>query len=113
MSLDIPPVEPLPPTASASATAPASPAAASESVDGPAPVKVDAIPATPPAEVHAAMGVAAQAHDRLAASGRGMHFKIDDASGKVIVEVHDANGNLLFTVPPSTALDVAGGGSLD
>jgi hypothetical protein len=29
-----------------------------------------------------------------------------------VVEIHDLHGNLLFQVPASTALDVAGGGSL-
>jgi hypothetical protein len=42
-----------------------------------------------------------------------LHFKVDDATGKLIVEVHDLHGNLLFTVPASKALDFAGGGSLD
>jgi uncharacterized FlaG/YvyC family protein len=59
------------------------------------------------------MGVASQAYDKLHASGRGLHFKVDDATGKLIVEVHDLHGNLLFTVPASKALDFAGGGSLD
>ena len=113
MSLDIPPVESVSQTSSAPGAAAAGASAASETKGGPAPVKVDTIPASPPAEVHAAIAVAANAHAKLTASGRGMHFKIDDATGKVIVEVHDANGNLLFTVPPSKALDVAAGGSLD
>ena len=78
-------------------------------------VKVDVgsgIPSSPPQEVLDAMGVAAQAHDRLAAADRGLSFKIDDATGKVVVSVHDNAGQVLFTVPGSKALDIASGGEL-
>jgi flagellar protein FlaG len=71
------------------------------------------IPSSPPPEVQQAMGVAAQSYDKLQASGRGLHFKVDDATGKLIVEVHDLHGKLMFTVPASKALDIASGGSLD
>ncbi len=72
-------------------------------------VNVDAIPAHPPAEVHEAMAVASQAHDRLAATDRALHFHVDERSGKLRVEVHDLRGNVLFTVPPSRALEIAAG----
>jgi hypothetical protein len=75
-------------------------------------VTVDTIPASPPPEVQDAMGVAAQAYDNLKASGSEMRFKVNEATGKLSVEVHDVHGNLLFTVPASTVLDVASGGSL-
>ncbi len=76
-------------------------------------VKVDAIPSSPPPEVQAAMGVAADAYEKLKATGRQLSFQIDDATGKLHIEVHDLRGKVLFTVPPSKALDVASGGSLD
>ncbi len=76
-------------------------------------VAVDAIPATPPDEVLNAMGVAADAYDQLAASGRQLHFGIDQASGKVVVQLHDDNGSMLSTVSPSKALEVAAGESID
>jgi hypothetical protein len=41
-----------------------------------------------------------------------MRFKVNESTGKLSVEVHDTHGNLLFTVPSSTVLDVASGGSL-
>ena len=44
---------------------------------------------------------------------RGLSFKIDDRTGKVVVSVHNNAGQVLFTVPASKALDVASGGSLD
>jgi len=55
------------------------------------------------------MGVANQAYHNLQASGSELRFKVNEATGKVSVEVHDVHGNLLFTVPASTALDVASG----
>jgi hypothetical protein len=72
----------------------------------------NSIPASPPAEVLDAMGTAAQAADRLATQDRALSFSVDAATGKVTVAVHDTNGNVLFTVPGSKALDIAGGGSL-
>lgn len=80
-------------------------------------VKVDVggtdIPASPPPEVLDAMGTAAQSYDRLSAADRGLSFKIDDRTGKVIVAVHNNAGQVLFTVPGSKALDIASGASLD
>jgi len=85
------------------------PATAAQSTDT---VTVDTIPASPPDEVHDAIGVANQAYHSLKASGSEMRFKVNEATGKLSVEIHDAKGNLLFTVPASTVLDVASGGSL-
>jgi uncharacterized FlaG/YvyC family protein len=71
------------------------------------------IPSSPPAEVLDAMGTAAQAHEQLAAQDRGLSFKIDERTGKVVVSVHNNAGQVLFTVPNTKALDIASGGSLD
>jgi hypothetical protein len=90
-------------TARSSAPAPAQAAHATDTVT------VDMIPATPPAEVQDAIGVAHQAWQKLQAEGSELRFKINEATGKLSVEVHDTQGNLLFTVPASTALDVASG----
>jgi putative hemolysin len=95
--------------------APASTPTARSSAAGPAPaasgdtVTVDTIPASPPEEVQDAMGVANQAYQNLQAQGTELRFKVNEATGKLSVEVHDVHGNLLFTVPASTALDVASG----
>jgi hypothetical protein len=96
--------------------APASTQTARSSASGPAQtapsedtVTVDTIPASPPQEVQVAMGVANQAYHDLQASGSELRFKVNEATGKLSVEVHDVHGNLLFTVPASTALDVASG----
>jgi len=85
----------------------------------PEPVKVDlsasatAIPSSPPDEVLDAMGTASSVYEKLAEKNRGLSFAIDESTGKVVVGVHDGEGNLLFTVPASKALEIAGGGSLD
>jgi uncharacterized FlaG/YvyC family protein len=71
------------------------------------------IPSTPPPEVLDAMGRAADAYNRLADRGRGLHFRLDQSSGHVVVEVHDVEGNVISTVPASKALEVADGESLD
>ena len=102
----------LPPTAPARTSSPAGNSASSSATTTDS-VKVDMIPSSPPPEVQEAMGVAAQSYDKLHASGRGLHFKVDDATGKLIVEVHDLHGKLMFTVPASKALDIASGGALD
>jgi hypothetical protein len=76
-------------------------------------VKVDTIPATPPPELQAQFAIASQAYDRLAAQQRGLHFRVDQHTGKVVVEVHDTNGKLLYSVPNAKALKIAGGADLD
>lgn len=90
-------------TARSSAPAPAHAAHAADTVT------VDTIPASPPPEVQDAMGVANQAYHNLKADGSELRFKINESTGKLSVEVHDTKGNLLFTVPGSTVLDVASG----
>jgi hypothetical protein len=111
MSFDIAPVGQTPSAAPASATPPASAStpAVAKAND---PVTVDTIPASPPPEVHAAMGVAAQAYQDLKDQGSELRFKVDEPSGKLVIEVHDTHGNLLFTLPPHKVLDIAAGGSL-
>ena len=111
MSFDIGSVGGTPAAASAakSSRPAAVPAQAAQSADT---VTVDTIPASPPDEVLDAIGVANQAYHSLQASGSEMRFKVNEATGKLSVEVHDVHGNLLFTVPSSTVLDVASGGSL-
>ena len=90
-------------TARSSAPAPAQAAHAADTVT------IDTIPASPPPEVQDAMGVANQAYHNLQAEGTELRFKINESTGKLSVEVHDVHGNLLFTVPSSTVLDVASG----
>lgn len=69
----------------------------------------EAIPAIPPREVRAAMGIAARAYEDLKDNGREVRFKVDRTTDRLRIEVRDARGNLLYTVPPSKVLDVACG----
>ncbi len=110
MSFNITSVGPATGTAAAQPSAPAPTAKPAQSGQA---VTLDAIPASPPSEVQDAIGVAAQSYDRLAAGDRTLRFHIDDLTGKLQIEVHDLRGNVLFTVPPSKALEVAGGASLE
>jgi len=110
MSFDIAPVGRTPSTAPAATNKTQNTAPSNAAQDS---VTVDTIPSSPPPEVHEAMGVAAQAYDNLQAQGRQMRFKVNEGTGKLVVEVHDLHGKLLFQVPASKALDVASGGSLD
>ena len=87
------------------------------SAEAPAPAAGDsatpgAIPSSPPQEVFAAMLTAAQAADRLAASGKALRFSTDDTSG-LSVQLTTLDGTVLGTVSPSTVLSVASGGVLD
>jgi uncharacterized FlaG/YvyC family protein len=108
MSFDIGSVGRTPATAPSQTTRSSAPAPV-QAVHATDTVSVDTIPASPPEEVHAAIGVANQAYHNLKASGSELRFKVDEATGKLTVEVHDTHGNLLFTVPSSTVLDVAAG----
>ena len=76
-------------------------------------VTVDTIPSSPPPEVQDAIGVAAQSYERLKASGHELGFAIDPTTRKVVTEVRDTQGHLLWTAPPSKALDIAAGAPLD
>jgi hypothetical protein len=97
-----PQTSPVSRSTSASAAAPSTTAAA---------VTIDAIPASPPAEVLSQMATAAGAQDRLAASGQALHFSLDETTGKLTTQLTDLSGNVLRSVSPSSVLDIAAGGS--
>lgn len=74
------------------------------------------IPASPPPEVLAAMSAAGRVAHELHAQGRELRFVTPDESGaddgRVRIEVTDLDGDVLRTIPPSEALDVATGSPL-
>ena len=72
-------------------------------------VTVDSIPASPPPEVLDAIGVASQAYDQLAASGRTVQFSLDGPGGQLTSQLVDAEGNVLGNLAPSGVLGVAAG----
>jgi uncharacterized FlaG/YvyC family protein len=76
-------------------------------------VVVDAFSSTPPEEVQAAMATASASYDKLAANDQHISFRIDDRSGKLQIQVHDLNGNVLFDLPPDKALKAAADGTVD
>jgi hypothetical protein len=70
------------------------------------------LPASPPAEVLDEVGAAASRALELASHNRELHFRKDEESGRVIVEVRDLEGTVIRTIPPSEALSVLSGGEL-
>ncbi len=76
-------------------------------------VQVDMIPSSPPAELHDQIDAAGQRVDELRSQGRELHFAYDKSTQRVQIQVRDLDGNVLRTIPPSKALEVASGASLD
>jgi uncharacterized FlaG/YvyC family protein len=75
--------------------------------------KDDTMPSRPPAEVLAEMEAASRRYDELRSQQRELHFTRDESRNRVVVEVRDLEGNVVRTIPPSKALEVIAGGSLD
>src|SRR3954451_1939560 len=75
-------------------------------------VTVDTLPASPPEHVLEQMYDASKVADTLHAQARELHFEAV-GSGRVVVEVRDLDGNVIRTIPPAAALDVAGGDRLE
>lgn len=73
-----------------------------------------AVSADPPAEVLDAVQTAADAYDRLQASGRHVHFEFDanSGSGNLTIQVLDAAGTLLRTLSPGELLEITTGAPL-
>jgi hypothetical protein len=67
---------------------------------------------SPPADVLDAVGAAAARAAELRAANRELHFRKDELSGRVIVEVRDLAGHVVRMIPPSNALDVMAGAAL-
>ncbi|MGH2854403.1 MAG: hypothetical protein ACRDLF_09475 [Solirubrobacteraceae bacterium] len=93
------------------------PLAASSGTAGPAAVaptvSLDTLPSSPPREVLDQMASAAQTHAALSAQGRELRFSRDTQSGRTRIEVRDRAGNVLRTLSPAQALEVAAGAPLE
>ena len=74
---------------------------------------VDTTPSRPPAEVLKEMEAASERWQELQSQHRELHFSRDPNRNRVVVEVRDLDGNVLRTIPPSKALEVIAGGTLD
>ena len=117
MSIHVPPAGPQDPAALAAVQ----PRPRAQTVAAPAQPRLEAVPAAtvdatpsrPPAEVLQEMEAASRRYDELRSQHRELHFTHDPSANRVVVEVRDLDGNVLRTIPPSKALDVIAGGSLD
>ena len=76
-------------------------------------VRSDDIPASPPPEVLDAIARAHEAYERLEASGRHVHFDVNEVSGRLAVELTDASGTPLRRLSARTVLELAAGAPLD
>ena len=63
------------------------------------------IPAEPPPDVLEAIAAAAERAHALAQQNRELHFRRDEHSNRIIIEVRDMTGDVIRTIPPSKALD--------
>jgi flagellar protein FlaG len=106
MSFDIPPVG----GGERPAPAPRAPAPQSANFEKTleAAVTVNTVPASPPVSVLEEMNAAARVAEELRAQARELHFEPTE-SGRVVIQVRDLEGNVLRTIPPSEALDIAAG----
>jgi FlaG protein len=73
---------------------------------------VDSIPPAPTEEARTMVDRAAEVVDDLYKNNRELHFSLDKATNRVVVEVRDLEGHVLKTIPPAKALDVMSGGAL-
>jgi hypothetical protein len=74
-------------------------------------VNVSTLPASPPPSVLEDMHVAAGVADELHDLERELHFETSPGGG-VVVQVRDLDGNVIRTVAPSQALEIASGAPL-
>jgi hypothetical protein len=108
MDFNVPPVGGVERTGQAQRTSGVKAAAPAEAV---AAVTVDTLPASPPDHLFEEMSAAAKVADTLRAQARELHFEAV-GNGRVVVEVRDLEGNVIRTIPPAGALDVASGAPL-
>ena len=109
MDFNLPPLGGIERTGQAQRTGGAKAAA---SVQPAAAVTVDTLPASPPDVVLEEMFAANRVAQHLHEQGRELHFQTV-GDGRVMVQVRDLDGNVIRTIPPGKALDVAAGAPLD
>jgi hypothetical protein len=77
-----------------------------------APARSDDIPASPPPEVLDAIARAHDAYERLEASGRHVRFDLNEATGRLAVELTDVSGTSLRRLSTRAMLELAAGNAL-
>jgi flagellar protein FlaG len=110
MDFNIPPIGGVERREPAPRSAPAPQAGFDATLD--AAVNVSTLPASPPPAVLEDMHVAGRVWAELRAQKRELHFE-PTGNGRVVVQVRDLDGNVIRTIPPAKALEVAAGGPLD
>jgi FlaG protein len=111
MDFNIPPISGgVERTAPAPRSEPAQAAGFSAQLD--AAVNVSTLPASPPPAVLEDMHEAARVAEELRAQKRELHFETTE-NGRVIVQVRDLDGNVIRTIPPARALEIASGSPLE
>jgi flagellar protein FlaG len=78
----------------------------------PADAVIVALPAHPPEEAREAVAAAAARAAELRSQNRELHFQKDEHSGRVIIQVRDLAGNVIRTIPPSSALEIMSGAAI-
>jgi hypothetical protein len=76
-------------------------------------VSLETLPSSPPQEVLDQMAGAAHTHAELSSQGRELRFSRDAQSGRTRIEVRDRGGNVLKTISPAQALEIAAGAPLE
>ncbi len=109
MDFNIPPVGGPERTGPTPRTAPASQPGFGAALD--AAVNVNTLPSSPPPSVLEEMHAASRVADELRAQQRELHFEAN-GSGRVTVHLRDLEGNVIRTIAPSQALEIAGGAGL-
>jgi hypothetical protein len=75
-------------------------------------VNVETTPGSPPTEVLEQMHEAGRVAADLHARGRELHFE-PVSTGRVVVQVRDLDGNVIRTIPPAKALEIAAGAAME
>jgi FlaG protein len=113
MSFEIGPLPPIQPGAATRRQAPAAANFATRLDRASTPagdVAVISLPPSPPPQVLDEVAAARDRAAELAAANRELHFRKDEATGRVVIQVRDLAGNVIRTIPPSEALSVMSGG---
>ena len=75
--------------------------------------RVDTLPTSLPPDALEQVQTAARVVEELRSMGRELHFEPPtEPHGRVVIQVRDLHGNVIRTVPPAEALEIAGGFSI-
>lgn len=113
-------IQPYQPPSSPSMTRPVAPAGSARAavsqaaapIESESPVALDALPSVPPPEVIAQIDTAGANYESLRAQGYEVHYSCDEQSRRTIAELRDATGNVVKTLSPAEAVDLAMGGAV-